>query len=288
VYGLKPTYGRVSRHGLIAFASSLDQVGCFAGTLRDLALLYTAVAGHDPLDATSAERAVGPVDPAAGAAGMRVGLARGLLGRPGVEPAVRAAVERSADRLAAAGAAVADVGFPDPDLAVAAYYVLATAEASSNLARYDGVRYGFRANGDTVGEMMCRTRSAGFGREVKRRILLGTYVLSAGYREATYLRAHAARDVLRARFRALAAGADVLLLPTAPTAAFRVGEKGDDPVAMYLSDIFTVYANLTGAPALSVPAPGEAGGLPVGVQLMAPAWREDLLFRAAGALERWP
>jgi aspartyl-tRNA(Asn)/glutamyl-tRNA(Gln) amidotransferase subunit A len=286
VYGLKPTYGRVSRYGLIAFASSLDQVGGFARDLEGLALLYRAIAGEDPLDATSAARAVDPVDAAAGARGLRVGVAAGLLDRPGVDPAIAARLRERAAALEAAGCVLSTVELPDPDLAVAAYYLLATAEASSNLARYDGVRFGARLPGDTVGAMMRRTRTAGFGPEVKRRILLGTYVLSAGYRDATYLKAQEARRVLARRFGELFAAVDLLLLPTTPTTAFRIGEKRDDPVAMYLSDVFTVYANLIGAPALSVPAGTDAQGLPIGLQLLAPSWREDLLFRAAGPLER--
>ncbi len=285
VYGLKPTYGRVSRYGLIAFASSLDQVGGFARDPEDLALLYRTVAGTDPRDATCAARPVDPVDPAAGLKGLTVGLAAALLRREGVHGGIAAAVEEAARALGAAGAAVVEVGLPDPEEAIAAYYMLANAEASSNLARYDGVRYGRRETGDTLAEMYRNTRTGGFGAEVKRRILIGTYALSAGYYEDYYLRALRTREALRRHVAALFESCDLVLLPVTPTTAFRLGEKKHDPLAMYLSDLFTVTANLTGGPALSAPFGFDGEGLPVGVQLMAAPWREDLLFAAAGVLE---
>ena len=286
VYALKPTYGRVSRYGLVAYASSLDQVGMLAADPGDLALVYAAVAGPDPRDSTALPGPVPAVEPGAGVKGLRVATARSLLGRPGVEPAVGARTAEAADALARAGAAPSDAELPDPEAAVSAYYLVATAEASSNLARYDGVRYGIRVPGRGLTDMIRRTRTEGFGPEVRRRILLGTFALSAGYYDAYYLRAHRARVRLKRRFAGLFAGADLLLLPTAPTTAFPLGEKSADPVAMYLADVFTVYANLTGLPALNVPFGHDAAGLPVGVQLLAPPGREDLLFRAAGVLER--
>jgi aspartyl-tRNA(Asn)/glutamyl-tRNA(Gln) amidotransferase subunit A len=285
LHALKPTYGRVSRYGLVAYASSFDQIGGFARSAADLALLYAVLAGPDPRDSTSAPRPVEPVDPGEGAAGLQVGIASDLLERPGVQSEVSAAMRWAAETLRAAGARTADVALPDPETAIGAYYLLATAEASSNLARYDGVRYGLRVPGPGLAETYSRTRSAGFGREVKRRILLGTYALSAGYYDAYYLKAQKARVLFRRAFERIFGEVDLVLLPTAPTTAFRLGEKIADPVAMYLSDLFTVYANLTGMPAANVPVGFDAEGLPVGVQLLAPRWREDLLFRGAGVLE---
>lgn len=285
VYGLLPTYGRVSRYGLIAFASSLDQIGGFSRDLDGLGLLYAAIAGHDPRDSTSASRPVEPVDPERPMTG-RVGLAASLLNWPGVEPRVAAAVREAADTLAAGGATVVDIELPEPSTGIAAYYVLATAEASSNLARYDGVRYGFRIAAEGLETMYRATRSAGFGAEVQRRILLGTYALSAGYHDAYYGRAQRVRRWIRGRMERVFDSVDLVLLPTAPTTAFRLGEKTADPLAMYLADAFTVTANLAGIPALNVPAGRDAEGLPVGVQLLAPAWREDRLLSAAGVLDR--
>jgi len=281
VYGLLPTYGRVSRYGLIAFASSLDQIGPLARDLGGIRAVFDAIAGHDPRDATSS--------PDSGMArrdgALRVGIAEGLLSRSGVETGVAARLNETAARLERGGARLVPVTLPDPDKAVATYYLIATAEASSNLARYDGVRYGLRVPGETVESMMRRTRSAGFGREVKRRILLGTFVLSSGYYDAYYVRAQKSRALLRRAFLQLFETVDVVLLPTSPTAAFAVGDRTEDPLAMYLADVFTVYANLAGLPALSVPAGRDAAGLPVGAQLMAPPFGEELLFAAAKHLE---
>jgi aspartyl-tRNA(Asn)/glutamyl-tRNA(Gln) amidotransferase subunit A len=255
VYGLLPTYGRVSRYGLMAFASSLDQIGGFARDPESLALLYRAISGHDQNDSTSAEREVEPVSPEDGVNGLTVGFASSLMQWEGIEPEVAAATQGAADALARSGASLTDAELPDPAVGIAAYYLLATAEASSNLARYDGVRYGMRVPGGSLEEMYRETRSAGFGPEVKRRIMLGTYALSAGYY-------------------------------TSPTTAFRLGDRVEEPLAMYLADVFTVFANLGGLPAISIPAGTDLAGLPIGVQLLAPRWREDLLFRAARALEQ--
>ncbi len=286
LHALKPTYGRVSRFGMVAYASSFDQIGGFARSAGDLALLYRVLAGPDPRDSTSSPRGVEAVDPGADVGGLRIGIASEILERPGMQPEVSAAVREAGETLRAAGATIADVTLPDPETAVGAYYLLATAEASSNLARYDGVRYGLRVPGPTLDETYRRTRSAGFGPEVKRRILLGTYVLSAGYYDAYYLEAQRARVLLRRSFERLFETCDLILLPTAPTSAFRLGEKTGDPVAMVLSDVFTVFANLTGMPGMNVPAGFDSEGLPLGVQLLAPRWREDRLFRGAGTLER--
>jgi aspartyl-tRNA(Asn)/glutamyl-tRNA(Gln) amidotransferase subunit A len=281
VYGLLPTYGCVSRYGLIAFASSLDQIGPFARDLSGLRCLFEAIAGHDPRDATSLVHA--PLRELEGS--LRVGVAPDLLSRPGVETAVAVRLEETAKKLERSGATLVPVTLPDPDLAVATYYLIATAEASSNLARYDGVRYGLRVPGETVESMMRRTRNAGFGREVKRRILLGTFVLSSGYYDAYYVRAQKNRTRLRHAFMQIFENVDVVLLPTSPTTAFAIGDRTEDPLAMYLADVFTVYANLAGLPALSVPAGRDAAGLPVGAQIMAPPFGEERLFAAAQRLE---
>ena len=293
VYGLLPTYGRVSRYGLIAFASSLDQIGPLARDVDGLELLFRVIAGADSRDSTSRGDPTPPAEPRAGVRGLRVGFAASLLDRSGVEPAVSRAVGEAARSLERDGAILRQVELPDPDLAVATYYLLATAEASSNLARYDGVRYGIRVPGEELEAMIRRTRHAGFGPEVKRRILLGTYVLSAGYYDAYYLQAQESRTRIRRAFHALFESVDLVLLPTSPTVAFPLGERVLDPVSMYLADVFTVYANLAGLPALSVPAGRDADGLPLGVQLLASPWREDRLFRAARALrglggDEWP
>ena len=303
VVGLKPTYGRVSRYGLLAFASSLDQIGPLTRTVGDAALVLEALAGHDPRDATSAPA------PAAGytaaltgeAAGLRVGVPRALLERvdAGIDAEVLAACRGALDALQAAGAVLVDVDLPHAEYAVPVYYLVAPAEASSNLARYDGVRYGARAAADEGGEdgssplarMYDRTRDAGFGAEVKRRIMLGTYALSAGYHDAYYGRAQRVRGLIRRDYvRAFDAeagpGVDVVAMPTTPAPAFRLGEHLQDPLAMYLGDVFTVSANLTGLPAVSVPAGLTAAGLPVGLQFVGRAFDEATLLRLAHAWER--
>jgi aspartyl-tRNA(Asn)/glutamyl-tRNA(Gln) amidotransferase subunit A len=288
VVGLKPTYGLVSRYGLIAFASSLDTVGTFTRSVRDAAVLLGAIAGKDPRDATSLDAAI--PDYAAGidrdVAGLRVGVIDGTFG-DGVEPGVRDGVRIAVDRLASLGAEVGEVSLPHADHALSAYYLIAPSEASSNLARYDGVRYGFRAEGEHADSiaMMSATRGQGFGPEVKRRIMLGTYALSAGYYDAYYGQAQKVRTLIIRDYEAAFGGFDVLLSPTSPTTAFRIGERADDPMAMYLSDVFTIPANLAGVPAISLPCGLDSAGLPVGVQLTAPVLGEPALLNAAHALE---
>ena len=285
VVGVKPTYGLVSRYGLIAFASSLDQVGPFATTVADAALLLEAIAGHDPADATSipqeAPRLVEHLDD--GVAGLRVGIVSELMGE-GISPDVLARVREAADALAAAGATVEEVSVPAVTYGLSAYYLIAPAEASSNLARFDGVRYGLRVDAPTTNEMMVASRTAGFGDEVKRRIMLGTYALSAGYYDAFYGQAQKVRTLICRDFDAAYERFDVLLSPTSPTTAFDIGAIAD-PLTMYLNDICTIPTNLAGHPALSVPFGTGADGLPVGVQVLAPALGEVPMFRAAAALE---
>jgi aspartyl-tRNA(Asn)/glutamyl-tRNA(Gln) amidotransferase subunit A len=287
VVGLKPTYGRISRFGLIAFASSLDTVGTFTRSVRDAATLLGAVAGRDRRDATSLEQPVDDylADIDAGVKGMRVGVIAEALGE-GVEPGVRDAVRGSVDRLEALGASVGKASLPHAGYALSAYYLIAPSEASSNLARYDGVRYGLRVDpgADSIA-MMSATRGQGFGAEVKRRIMLGTYALSAGYYEAYYGRAQKVRTLVIRDYEAAFANFDVLVSPTSPTTAFRLGEKTGDPLSMYLNDIFTIPANLAGVPAVSVPCGLDEAGLPVGLQITAPVLAEATLFRAANALE---
>ena len=288
VVGMKPTYGLISRYGLIAFASSLDTVGTFTRSVRDAATLLAVLAGEDHRDATSLGVAV--PDYAAmlgrGVDGLRVGVVAESFGG-GVDPDVRDAVRSSVDRLAANGARVGEVSLPHADYALSAYYLIAPSEASSNLARYDGVRYGFRADGefgDSI-EMMSATRGEGFGAEVKRRVMLGTYALSAGYYEAYYGQAQKVRTLVISDYDAAFERFDVLVSPTSPTTAFPIGAKTGDPMAMYLNDVFTIPANLAGVPAVSVPCGLDRSGLPIGAQLTAPALDEALLLRAAEALE---
>jgi aspartyl-tRNA(Asn)/glutamyl-tRNA(Gln) amidotransferase subunit A len=290
VVGVKPTYGLVSRYGLIAFASSLDQVGPFSTTVADSALLLEAIAGHDPLDSTSitdaastsARSLLSVLDD--GVAGLRVGLVTELMGE-GIAPDVAARVRQAADALAAAGAEIGEVSVPAASYGLSAYYLIAPAEASSNLARYDGVRYGMRIDADTTAEMNTATRTAGFGAEVKRRIMLGTYALSAGYYDAYYGKALKVRTLICRDFAAAYQSFDVLLTPTSPTTAFRFGEKTADPLSMYLNDICTIPTNLAGHPAMSLPFGAGVDGMPVGVQLLAPALGEATMFRAAAVLE---
>jgi aspartyl-tRNA(Asn)/glutamyl-tRNA(Gln) amidotransferase subunit A len=291
VTGLKPTWGRVSRYGLIAFASSLDQIGPFGRTVEDAALILQAIAGPDPCDATAALATVADyaaaLEGAHGLEGRTIAIPTRLL-EEGVDTAVRQAFDSAVEALAARGAKVIDVELPHSRHAIAIYYLIATAEASSNLARYDGVRYGVRAPldpGDTLAAMYERTREAGFGPEVKRRIMLGTYVLSAGYYDAYYLKAQQVRTLIRQDFEGALAAADAVALPTSPTPAFRFGERTADPLKMYLADIFTVSAPLAGLPAISVPC-GFAESLPVGLQLVGRPFDEATLFRIAHAYER--
>lgn len=283
--GLKPTYGLVSRYGLVAFASSLDQVGPLTRDVRDCALLLSLIAGHDPRDSTSL-----PVEVPdylegleGGIRGMRVGVPRELM-QEGLTPGVRACVERSLAIFQELGAEVEETSLPHLDYALSAYYIIAPAEASSNLARYDGVRYGLRVEGEDMLEMYGKTRAEGFGAEVKRRIMLGTYALSAGYYEAYYGQAQKVRTLILNDFRRAFERYEVLVSPTSPTPAFRLGEKVEDPLAMYLSDVCTIPVNLAGIPAISIPC-GLENGLPVGLQIMGKALDESTLLRVALALE---
>ena len=287
VVGAKPTYGAVSRYGLVAFASSLDQIGPLAGTVTDAALLLEAMWGHDPCDSTSIARPLPEISAAleSGVAGLRVGLLEEMLDIDGVEPAVRDAVERAAAALEGAGAKVERVSVPSTIYGLSAYYLIAPAEASSNLARYDGVRYGLRVDADDVATMNALTRDAGFGAEVKRRIMLGTYALSAGYYDAYYGQAQRVRTLIIRDFASAYERFDVLLTPTTPTVAFALGAKTADPLAMYLSDVFTIPTNLAGHAAISVPFGTGEGGLPVGVQVLADALGEATMFRVARAIE---
>jgi aspartyl-tRNA(Asn)/glutamyl-tRNA(Gln) amidotransferase subunit A len=289
VVGVKPTYGRVSRYGMIAFASSLDQGGPIARSVADAALLLSVIAGYDRRDSTSVDVPVPDYLAAVDrpVRGMRVGLPKEYFGGGGLDPAVKAAVGRALKALTDQGATAVEVSLPHTSFALATYYLVAPAEASSNLARYDGVRYGHRAEGSAgLIEMMSRTRAEGFGAEVKRRIMIGTYALSAGYYEAFYGKAQKVRTLIRGDFAKAFEAADVLLTPTAPTPAFRIGEKTGDPLTMYLSDIYTIPCNLAGIPGLSVPCGLSAEGLPIGAQLLSAHFREEALFSAAGAIER--
>ena len=287
VVGVKPTYGLVSRYGLIAFASSLDQIGPFSTTVADAALLLEVIAGHDPMDSTSiAQPAPSLLDVLdRGVDGLRVGVLRELVDAEGIAPDVRRRTEAAAEALAAAGAKVEDASVPAATLGLSAYYLIAPAEASSNLARYDGVRYGLRVDAPNTGLMNEATRTAGFGPEVKRRIMLGTYALSAGYYDAYYGKAQQVRTLIIRDFQAAYETFDLLLSPTSPTTAFALGDKTQDPMSMYLNDVCTIPSNLSGDPAMSVPFGSGDDGLPVGVQLLAPALGEATMFRAAAVLE---
>jgi aspartyl-tRNA(Asn)/glutamyl-tRNA(Gln) amidotransferase subunit A len=286
IVGLKGTYGRVSRYGLVAFASSLDQIGPFARDVRDCAAVMEAIAGHDERDATTI-----PAPPP----DLRTGLERGFGGlrvavsadfeKWRLDASVRTTTERIIEALVKSGTAETGVVLPDMETSIASYYILANAEASSNLARYDGVRYGLRSSSDSLIDMYERTRGDGFGEEVKRRILLGTYVLSSGYYEAYYAKAQRVKALVCARFDEVFKTYDLILLPTAPTPAFRLGEKTEDPIAMYLSDIFTTTANIAALPAVSVPVDVSPDGLPIGVQLIAGWGQEAKLMRGAFGLE---
>jgi aspartyl-tRNA(Asn)/glutamyl-tRNA(Gln) amidotransferase subunit A len=285
VVGVKPTYGAVSRYGLVAFASSLDQIGPLASTVADAAALLDVIAGHDPLDSTSIPAPAPSVSEALdrGVEGLRVGLVRELM--DGIDADVLARLWVAAERLERAGAKVDEVAVPATIFGLSAYYLIAPAEASSNLARYDGVRYGLRKDAEDITTMYGATRAAGFGPEVKRRIMLGTYALSAGYYDAYYGQAQRVRTLIIRDFAAAYQSHDVLLSPTAPTTAFAIGAKTANPLAMYLSDVCTIPSNLAGHPAMSVPYGHGDDGLPVGVQVMAPALGEQVMFQVAAALE---
>lgn len=288
VVGLKPTYGLVSRFGLIAFASSLDQIGPITKDVRDCALVLGVIAGHDPRDSTSVSRKPCDYlkDLVPDVRGMRIGVPKEYFGE-GMAPGVRAAVGAALKTFQGMGAILVDVSLPHSEYALATYYIVAPAEASSNLARYDGVRYGYRASGcpDSVA-MMTKTRSEGFGAEVKRRIMLGTYTLSAGYYEAYYLKALKVRTLITRDFDRAFEKCDCLVSPTSPTVAFRFGEKMDDPLAMYLSDIYTVTANLAGIPAVSIPCGFGEDGMPVGLQILGKHYDEATVLRVAHAFEQ--
>jgi aspartyl-tRNA(Asn)/glutamyl-tRNA(Gln) amidotransferase subunit A len=288
VVGLKPTYGRVSRYGIVAYASSLDQVGPFTRDVRDAAILLEALAGHDPRDATSAPIEVPAYERSleSGLGPLRIGVPREYF-QEGMQPEVDSSVREAIAALEALGASVETVSLPHAAYAIAAYYLIATAEASSNLARYDGIRYGRRAAGaESLLDTYRRSREEGFGAEVKRRILLGTYALSAGYYDAYYGKAQKARTLVRRDFEDAFARCDLLVAPTAPTTAFRLGEKLADPLSMYLSDVLTISVNLAGLPALSMPCGVDGSGLPIGVQLIGKPFGEPALLGAAYAYEQ--
>jgi aspartyl-tRNA(Asn)/glutamyl-tRNA(Gln) amidotransferase subunit A len=288
VVGLKPTYGRVSRYGLIAFASSLDHIGPLTKTVKDAAIMLRTIAGRDPMDSTSAEVPVPdyvaeldkPVK------GLRIGVAKEYFGR-GLEPETRSAVEAAIQKLASQGCEVVEVSLPHTKYAIPAYYLVATAEASSNLARFDGVRYGYRAkDARSLSDMYRRSRDQGFGPEVKRRIMLGTYALSAGYYDAYYLKAQRVRTLLTRDFEEAFKKVDVIVGPTCPTPAFKLGEKIDDPLAMYLADIYTVTANLAGIPGISIPVGVSKEKLPIGMQIFGKHFDEATVLRVANAYEK--
>ena len=287
IVGLKPTYGRVSRYGLLAFGSSLDQIGPFSHTARDAAITLGVIAGVDRADATSASHAVDDYEAAltGDIRGLRVGVPSRLLGE-GVHPDVWRAVTSALDVLRARGAVTTDIDLPHAKYAISVYYMVATAEASSNLARYDGARYGLRAAQDDLGSMYAKTRARGFGAEVKRRIMLGTYVLSAGYYDAYYLKAQQVRTLILRDFNEAFKTVDVVAMPTSPILPFKIGEKVADPLQMYLADIFTVSANLAGLPAVSVPCGFSTDRLPVGLQLTGRPFDESTLLRTADTYER--
>jgi aspartyl-tRNA(Asn)/glutamyl-tRNA(Gln) amidotransferase subunit A len=286
VVGMKPTYGRVSRYGLIAFASSLDQIGPFGRSVEDAALVLEAMAGHDPLDATSSDRRNDVRrDFDKGVKGMRLGVPREYSEVEGMEPGVNAAVREAIKALEYAGAEIVDVTLPHTDYGLAAYYIIAPAECSSNLARFDGVKYGMSVQDvDNITDMYMRTRRQGFGTEVRRRIMLGTYALSSGYYDAYYLKAQKVRTLIKRDFDDAFAKCDAIVSATSPVVAFPIGSRTEDPLSMYLCDVLTLGGNLAGLPGISVPC-GMSQGLPVGLQVLAPQWREDVALRVARAYE---
>src|SRR5688572_23129600 len=287
VVGFKPTYGRISRYGLVAFASSLDNIGIFGQTAKDVAEVLSVIAGRDERDSTSADVPVPDYVSTLGddIAGTTIGVPRALFGE-GIEKDVSEAVERSIENFASLGAKIVDVELPYAKYGIAVYYIIATAEASSNLARYDGVRYGFRAeDAHELRQMYFKTREEGFGEEVKRRIMLRTYVLSSGYYEAYYSKAQKVRALVKQDYVKAFQKCDAILTPTSPTVAFKIGERASDPLAMYLSDIYTVSANLAGVPGISIPCGLSGEGLPIGTQLVGSFWNEGLLLNLAAAYE---
>ncbi len=290
VVGLKPTYGRVSRYGLVAFGSSLDQIGPLTRTVGDAALMMNVIAGHDPADSTSVGEALAPVrdylakldEPVEG---LRIGIVPRL--NAGADESVRKAVEAALEVYNGAGAQLVEIEMPHSEYAIAAYYVIATAEASSNLARYDGVHYGYRSEhaADYI-EVYTKSRAEAFGKEVKRRIMLGTYALSSGYYDAYYLKALKVRSLIRGDFTRAFQDCDCIMMPVAPTTAFKIGEKTDDPLKMYLSDVYTISANLAGIPSISIPCGFDENNLPIGLQIMTPTFTEDRLLRIGRMFER--
>jgi len=287
IVGLKPTYGRVSRFGIIAFASSLDQVGPLTKDVTDCALLLEAIAGHDPSDSTSVNVAVPPYTHRLDGEikGLRIGISRECF-IPGMQPEVEKAVREAIATLEKRGAVLEEISLPHTEYSVADYYFIATAEASSNLARYDGMKYGYRAKAKDLTETYTRSRAEGFGAEVKRRIMLGTYALSAGYYDAYYLKAQKVRTLIKSDFDGAFKRCDAIVTPTAPTTAFKIGEKTEDPLQMYLSDIFTISVNLAGVPALSLPCGFDSGGLPIGLQIIGKHFDESTILRIAFAYEQ--
>lgn len=287
IIGLKPTYGRISRYGLVAFASSLDQIGIFGQTSKDVAQVLAAIAGRDENDSTTADVAVPDYVSELGnkIEGLRLGVPRALFGE-GLDEEVRNSVEEAIANYEKLGAKIVDVELPHAKYSIAVYYIIATAEASSNLARFDGVRYGFRAEGShELREMYRKTREEGFGAEVKRRIMLGTYVLSSGYYDAYYAKAQKVRTLLKQDYAGAFEKCDAILTPTSPTTAFKIGEKSDDPISMYLSDIYTASANLVGIPGISVPCGVSSEKLPIGLQIVGQNWSENLLLNLAHTYE---
>ncbi len=287
IVGIKPTYGRCSRYGVIAYASSLDQAGVFARTVEDSALLLHAIAGHDPKDSTSATQPLPDFTKSltGDIRGLKVGIPKEYRLKDMPEE-IQKIWDQGAEWLKSAGAEIIDISLPHTKSALAAYYIIAPAEASSNLARYDGVRYGLRVEGKDLDDTYAKTRGAGFGDEVKRRIMTGTYVLSAGYYDAYYKKAQKVRRLIRDDFVSAYEQCDVILTPTSPSGAFPIGEKEDDPIKMYLNDVFTVPINIAGLPGISVPAGLDTKGLPLGLQLIGKAWDEETLFRTADIIEK--
>ena len=287
VVGIKPTYSRVSRFGVIAYASSLDQVGPFAKSVRDAAIMLRELAGVDPNDSTCSARAVPDYERALTGEikGIRIGVPREYFVE-GMNPEVEGAVRAALKQYEAMGARTVEISLPHTDYAIAAYYLIATAEASANLARYDGIRYGLRVEADNNIDLYNRTRARGFGVEVKRRIMLGTFALSAGYYDAYYLKAQKVRTLIRRDFERAFETCDVIATPVAPTTAFKIGEKTSDPLQMYLSDIFTISVNLAGLPGISLPCGYDTAGMPIGLQIVGPPFGEEAILRAADAYER--
>jgi aspartyl-tRNA(Asn)/glutamyl-tRNA(Gln) amidotransferase subunit A len=288
VVGMKPTYGRVSRYGLIAFASSLDQIGPFARSVDDAALVLSVMGGHDPLDSTSSDRPGNEVlnNYGAGVKGMRLGVPREYYEVQGIEPGVKAAIDKAIQVLREQGAEIVDVSLPHTDYGLAAYYIIAPAECSSNLARFDGVRYGMsEVDAPNITEAYMRTRRKGFGPEVRRRVMLGTYALSSGYYEAYYLKAQKVRTLIKRDFDDAFQKCDAVISATSPTVAFPLGAKTQDPISMYLCDVLTLGGNLAGLPGISVPC-GMSENLPVGLQILGPQWGENLVLRVARAYEQ--